>query len=1527
MAKAGGSATANGILYQILGTLGRAVDISLRAHVEGEDIGHAILVIEPIGGGGDLQILRNRSRIVEQWKSRTTNRPWSLNDLITDVLPDLFCAVDGDVKAYRFVTEGRIGHWEPALTFFKRLGTPPAIGSVIDRVDDTPRGDLVSGKEVSERALFLRVVNAVSHRVRSQPTTVEDLHRRVWHLLSRLEIEPVLAMTELVQRLDALLLRSIERVEDVEGKRHELCGRVLALAKSGNARIRPEQLLLDVGLAPRTFLAWGSLRDKMTQRLDRALRVVGFDSALNVRAIPSVSSHSPICVLTGESGQGKTWALAAMAADAAAGAGLSVWVNSARNGRHADDIAADEIWLEGIGHTGLVPLGKVAERRAQVNPHSPRPWALVCVDGVHSRQEAEYLSSLDWEGWGMRLALSASKEVAEFLRHLCNGRATIIELSDFTAPQLRDYLVRRGRSWTTTPRDLRDVIRRPILASLYCTLDENREGLPRHEYQLMERYWDRIKSHVSGGLHDYVPLELLADRLLEDNPVYPWPPRTLVAAGLSADILGRLTQAGWLRQMPHGFTEFGHDRLMCWAIAQSIVGRRRAKETTNEDLVKSLSALSQRLDNWSVRLGYVLLDAVWMLSAPDMPAQIRSELWTVVRALEVHGGHGFQTTDLYEHSLPTLGARIVPIILDRIRNAETVPHSPLPRLAACALLAIAARDSDVVQREIAGCLGDPKPMVQELGIRLASRLPDARYLNRLWELHRPLATATKNERLEIHALHELCFASLAACLQCDPAWVARKVGDPGEDVPLVFEMAYLLARTDGPAAAKVWSKSKARLIELVPPMHRRCILNCILRFRDSAELGRVSDWVASPDDLVGGLALVTLALFDPARAVPMLGVAQPHQLWLYSGQLHDLTMGFVPAQMCAEVRRLVGERPDEAGLYLRVAAAGDRVDVETMNALLDRLDAAVANHLHGPPDPHSWIRLGPLLEEVDGMRGRVPLTALRHRRGSTLELRLAEAAARQADNTSGCMDHSFVAAKSILLRIGGEGLTHVTNALLGSKSQHAQFEGCQIASIRPDARTRQLVADLSVRKDLWGTGPSAFPVVQQAAVSALAALQEGNALVRAVLSLGGRMSPDVRSIRSEQPALSLEDTELARRILDTPQHELLAHAVWALGLSGRLELRPTIQRVLFQSSPASEVALAAMLSLHSLGGRDEALNGRLVDQYRSGHHKHVAANLLVMDNNPEAIRLLREAIPERPPFDETDQGVISFLASREESRSAVAPQVRELVEGHGEVSIALHFQMPRLLDPRDANDRVRLWETAAKAGGAFHYEGTKASAIERLSELDPAAAFELAEESLYIDSHERSRMMELLLRVDGARAIPRLFEYAIVGYDQSVCRSVGIALRGFAGGATVHELTERLASDQWKTRRVAACITGYLGNVLQDRLRALVLSDGFAEVSMTAMCALRRQQRESEATSMVATWTTAQGPDAWALAEDIVHLADPALLTNDLDTLGFLAALRRHPFVLRKHVTQALEAREKEIERNLGSSTRTWKNE
>ena len=86
MTQSGGSAAINGFLYQMLNHLDWLAEVGLNGVLDGEDLKHGRLVLEP-KYGGDAQAHGSNFYLVEQYKTRA-ERTWPLSD-VTEVLRDL----------------------------------------------------------------------------------------------------------------------------------------------------------------------------------------------------------------------------------------------------------------------------------------------------------------------------------------------------------------------------------------------------------------------------------------------------------------------------------------------------------------------------------------------------------------------------------------------------------------------------------------------------------------------------------------------------------------------------------------------------------------------------------------------------------------------------------------------------------------------------------------------------------------------------------------------------------------------------------------------------------------------------------------------------------------------------------------------------------------------------------------------------------------------------------------------------------------------------------------------------------------------------------------------------------------------------------------------------------------------------------------------------------------------------------------------------------------------------------------------
>jgi hypothetical protein len=268
----GGPSTINGILYQMLWCLLRAVELYVEQPIV-TDIAHGptavVLRLEP-RDGGNVQELGNKTRRVIQLKTRSNHRTWSLHETIKTVLPDLYRAIDSpeDDTCYDFVTEGRMGRWQEVYSFFQSLGSrmPGDIPfEVLDneheikfsrRVThhekDGQNGNavrLLSEGAYTEASLFEEIVRYLRTTTAvPQDEPIENTRLNLWHLLSHFRFIGQLALRSIQEEIDEQLTDLVDRKEQIPEKRGALLELLLTHATRGDATIQTDALLRRVGL-------------------------------------------------------------------------------------------------------------------------------------------------------------------------------------------------------------------------------------------------------------------------------------------------------------------------------------------------------------------------------------------------------------------------------------------------------------------------------------------------------------------------------------------------------------------------------------------------------------------------------------------------------------------------------------------------------------------------------------------------------------------------------------------------------------------------------------------------------------------------------------------------------------------------------------------------------------------------------------------------------------------------------------------------------------------------------------------------------------------------------------------------------------------------------------------------------------------------------------------------------------------------------------------------------------------------------
>ena len=647
----GGSANISGVVYQTLWCLLRALRIRVNAPLDSSAETEALLVLEPKGGGGDLRVVSDATEI-EQLKAKSDGGTWSLQKVICDVFPDLFLAVgdDANSKRFRFVTEGRIGDWDDVYRFFRRLENVDPPTDVLGQLDDavplrfrkrknesaSGGSSLFQGSTYPERAMFRLIAETLQSRPAISRLGLADseVYRRLWRLLGAFEFVGAQSRESITKEIDQLLMAVVDRTDSIPQTRAALAHSLMECGAGGNAEITAADLLAKHGLNAEPLTNWSNIRTSASDELHRVLANRAYKIGHDVRieraqSIATIWSNSPrTLVVTGESGQGKTWTTAAIASCSSQGTAPVVWVDASGNARVDLDLAAHQFWLDMRGGEQPLPLRQISSRLDKVVPSTGKLRLRLCLDNVNDYNEAAVIVRENWPSLGISVAMCCPKEVASSLQEAFGDRVFVEPCDNFSWEELHELLKRRvDDAWTAIRKDVRETLRCPLLASIY--LDEfEAEWHPTNEYELFAKMWQRLFTRYQTAYPlDASRLESLADTVLDGEP-YPWTNQQLLDCGIDNATLQRLERCGWLTRIDANRIRVFHDRLLNWAVAQSLFASLQSGKRSVDDFVVQVAELNRRDGHaGQMFLGYVPMDVLWLVcSDSEIAANTASRL-------------------------------------------------------------------------------------------------------------------------------------------------------------------------------------------------------------------------------------------------------------------------------------------------------------------------------------------------------------------------------------------------------------------------------------------------------------------------------------------------------------------------------------------------------------------------------------------------------------------------------------------------------------------------------------------------------------------------------------------------------------------------------------------------------------------------------------------------------------------------------------------------------------------------------------
>ena len=1038
MSSSGGSAAINGFLYQILANLGNIskFHLSFVRDKNTEDIESARLILEPKGGGGDARYEYGGIRIVEQYKTRSGNRKWSLDDLIHDVLPDLFRAVDAkrlDEKCkFRFVTNGRFGrlvHFERFLQTFSSQKVPT---NPISALDDKNVSKFFNNDSCTARELFLRI--AVAIKPKDGSTDMITHYQKLWHLFANFEMEYEISASDFKRGIDEFLIQVVDAREDVESKRRELCTIIMELSAEGDVDCTPQDIFQRAGLDAIPLSNLSHLKQKLRECMEEVFRKKGYDPKMDVRSAPGWPEEYPILLLAGESGQGKTWQLFRLANDLQKNGNSVVIVSSSGDAEKTLQEASDSVWLDCLSHDHPIYLRRLTAKYQKIHDLPDSPWLTICIDNVQDLQEIQFLVDQPWEKWKIKLALTIPLEYGKRIAHRQPKECTSIDVKDFTPYELLVFWGRNNYKWGRIPEDVIEILCRPLLASIYCKIATEAEWTPLSAYELYETYWETM-IYKNGEHPDDMNIFLrAAGSLLEKNAKYPWDYSQREQVCLKEEISQRLEKIGLLRRLGRNDIEVWHDRILNWAVAEWLIEQQR---TGKMQLSELQNILLQMLFKEKIfaekRLRYVPMDYLWLACNPS--------------------------NNVDKNVVPILEKMLKSIVFQTKVSQANIP-SPILGSITQEIIKIVTRAPNLVKDLAIKFIQEQDKNMQELGMKILQEFPDPRALDILWAIHKEHFNALQDSPAQKdYSNYEVSHKALKTCVQFDLSWLLKKIQEADPVTEAVSELGWLVANiVDSSEARNIWNQTKELLFEKVQSHKLRSLIRCIGRFKDTTKIDKLRSWLTCKNDHVNMAAFRVLCQLAPDKALTYIEILDINEAVLCRTWWIPELFLRVP-QQTRQMFISIAKKHENACLYLSSIYLDfeNFIDTETLNVFLESLESKLSEQIEqiltSDKCPPWFYRALTFITHIHRLE---LLQVIQKRANTPLESLLSRIAPKYLRDYS-----VFERIYKVLCKTCGQGLTDVTNRELESEERGDRVRGLENVLRRNDDKTHTLLCLMS----------------------------------------------------------------------------------------------------------------------------------------------------------------------------------------------------------------------------------------------------------------------------------------------------------------------------------------------------------------------------------------------------------------------------------------------------------------------------------
>ena len=1241
-----------------------------------------------------------------------------------------------------------------------------------------------------------------------------------------------------------------------------------------------------------------------------------YSSKKDVREPIEWPAEKPVTVITGRSGDGKTWRLAQLVYNLGELQEVAVLVRATDRAEATLAKAAQLVWHDGLGEFNEPNFGALSLRYKEIKPDAKMPWLTVAVDDVRDVDFLRDLIDRPWERWGIRLVITAPSSAVRELKNNCPTNVAIHEVTRFSVDEVDALLRQHGQRWADLPRDLQQLLRMPILAGLYTALaHESFQHAPHSEYEIFDSFWQRMVDRTSEG--DTGIVMALAGRVVDEKS-YPLKRTQWGEVALAEDSFNRLDIVGWLQCDETGSASLAHDRLLNWAAAKEVVDRFRTKNWSLERLTTFFQKCAQpQWQNNSKRLDYLPMDTLWIMLERS---NYLAEIVTLLEFFEQEQTYGSYASELYQHLLPTLGIRVVPLLLARLEKLARENESDYQAsLISAAMTAVARHESVDLAGVAADLIGSSSEKKQTVGIALLSITPVLGLLDRLWELHieRCEQFLENNHGRWGHRDYEVRHAALLAGVKQNPEWLRQRIIDLNTGAVRVSELGYLLNSLNHPSANQIWMDTKSILFARMPKDRRRSLIYCIGRFNDKSEVDFLTSCLRQKVDWMGGAALASLVKLDPDLALRHLGDDVGVNFLTERGWWLPDLMYARPTETRAKLLN-IAKQNNEGHRFIEQLFQGraNELDKPLLGFLLDYFTERLSRNLYATcAGEAAWITFP--LRLFNEISKPDLLDFLVYNAGGELENMLVQVGCSLIGRVGGSQYDVLEEARTFLILSSSSGITELVNAELRSSDYWRRYQGLKWAMIRPDATTLILIeaiARAAATCDADGK-PCPEPMREHYnAVHALASSQADNLLVDAIWASKSPSFPsdlpDMRGVIEPMfKVITKRATDTLADFLNSDDDQLRCALITAW-VSADPDFIAPIKAILAKISPSSFTAVYACVALQKLGDK-------------SDEFAQFANQLLVKNEQPSfginALSQLREkGLPFLMSYLDTvpvkEWGdlhihVVRHLAFQDKSHDfAVKKAFQYCIVVHG----ALNPPYDIAAEVADGKLRELIMAKAFKVPSVS--PSSTHCAIKGLARFDSKRAIEAVILHLKRSAHYEQEYCTFLTSIDPENAITILFDLAVSVERGSLVSAVGRALRRLKPADVDTVLEHAFISSNRRYRRVAAELSGWLpANRLTFQLTSLYKTETENDVRTAIFTAHTRRRNEVAVIELFAAFKVCPVDKRWALLLSMLQLGDPILLNDPDDKLWIGAALDSVPFRYRDSAKQEIELKIKKL--------------